>query len=140
VLASLGQKLTQMKVQYEAVRQRVWIAAIVDGSEDWGEVALAAWPRVGSLLSRRGAAIVELVLSWMVGLPHRPLERQPRLEAARSLMTTAVPIAWRVILVPADVHRCHRIWGCESGFHRSRLLLSIPCRGSQASRVQQEQG
>jgi hypothetical protein len=96
VLVSLGLKLTQMKVQYEAVRQRVWVAAIVDGSEDWGAVALAAWPCVGSLLQRRGVAIVERVLrlrlSWMVGLPHRPLERQPRLEAARSLTTMAEPI------------------------------------------------
>jgi hypothetical protein len=88
VLVSLGLKLTQMKVQYEAVRQRVWVAAIVDGSEDWGAVALAAWPCAGSLLQRRGVAIVERV----VGLPHRPLERQPRLEAARSLTTMAEPI------------------------------------------------
>jgi hypothetical protein len=95
VLVSLGLKLAQRKVQYEAVRQRVWVAAIVGGSEDWGAVALAAWPCVGSLLQGRGVAIVGLVLrlSWMVGLPHRPLERQPRLEAARVLTTMAEPIA-----------------------------------------------
>ena len=94
MLVSLGLNLAQMKVQYEAVRQRVWVAAIVAGSEGWAAVALAAWPCVGSLLQRRGVAIAELVLrlSWMVGLPHRPLERQPRLEAARSLTTMAVRI------------------------------------------------
>lgn len=96
MLVSLGQKLAQMKGQYEAVRQRAWVAATaaatVGGSEGWRAVALAAWPCVGSLLKGRGAAIVERVLSWMVGLPHRPLERQPRLEAARSLTTMAVPI------------------------------------------------
>lgn len=92
MLVSLGLKTTQMKVQYAAVRQRVWVAAIAAGSEGWGAAALAAWPCVDSLLQGRGAAIVELVLSWMVGLPHRPLERQPRLEAARSLTTMAVRI------------------------------------------------
>lgn len=83
MLVRLGQELTQTKVWFEDVLQRAWAAVTVDGSEGWEEVALAAWPCVGLLLKHRVAAIVELVLSWMVGLPHRPLERQPRLEAAR---------------------------------------------------------
>lgn len=67
-----------------------------------------------------------------MGLPHRPLERQPRLEAACSLTTRAVQDARKVTLAPAGVYCYHRIWGFESGSHRSRSLLSIPFRGSQA--------
>lgn len=89
VLGRLGQAWTLTKVWFGAAMQRGWVAAIVGGIEDWQEVPAAELQCVGWLLRYR-AVIVELVLSWMVGLPHQPLGRRPRLGAAHSLSMKAV--------------------------------------------------
>jgi hypothetical protein len=103
---------------------------LAGGTADWREVPAAERMRVDWLLKGCVVAIAVPALSWMVGLPHRPLERQPRLEAARSLTTrTAQRSVQKVTLGSADVHYCHQTWDCESGSHRSRSLLLIPFRG-----------
>jgi hypothetical protein len=84
------------------------------------------------------AAGAGLVLSSMVGLPGRSLERLqgeplPVMDASGSLKETAARecgVHQEILVSSVHGHFRRQTWCCESGFHQSRLLQSIPFRDS----------
>jgi hypothetical protein len=102
-----------------------------------GDATLAQRRRAAA---RAGRALLLLLLSSVVGLRGRPLEclqGPPLLELADSglLRVTAAPQrgARRATPVSAHGHFRRQTWCCESGFHQSRSLRSIPFRGAASS-------